>query len=858
MEGAPNKRPRLSEPDDAGGAAPKLDEPAEADEPAAPDAEAAAAAAALAAAGDVRGLLLLEWRLHAVLAHPDAACAQVVGFLRRPSTCERLVRALLLFGDDEAAAQSGAADDVAEAAGDAGDGADTAGGAEPRGLGASERARAAFAASCVLGGGVPEVAATLATSSEVWRSLVSALQREQPSPAMRELSSSMLERMCRSFFLRAGSKAREGFVVMAKRHNLLQTVLHHRRGDAPQLLSLLPLIYRHDHSPKRYAYWSSLELGLQLSGCILAPLDEGGLQTDPMGLLEREHACDVLVSMCEWSAGDRRSVPGGGGGGGEAHGSSSGRSGRSRSRSSADARQWGLSLLAELTESYTYTIAAAAGKVATTEAAADEDSGGGEEPEQGHGQTMRRATTTTIAGALVELAVRDCSCSCQQQPRQQLVGVGVRVLSAVLSLSASLKQPTSSSSYAAITLLNALADAMPRIAAALSNSVHDHISDTTGAGAGGGGGAGGAGGGGVSAGSTALVETVRCIGAACDMVASSASASASASATGSGRNSHHVRFANEEPAAAAAAGTESSSSTADDESALTYYADSGAERKSEEEEEEEEESEEEASAAAIAPLRRALVSARIPTILFKMLLFGDVGRWNMAAAQIIVAVEHIWEAGGTLRGGLFAGDDDWWEQWCLPMLQRARLHVDDACAQKGSGAAEDKDTKVVVPTLGHIVALSCMCDSKGRDMSRAVSARLRLATDSSSSSSSSGGGGGGGDGRSEMWRKHMDEVVFTACREQSATAARVAQLKEQLKQQKQQKRKMRLQRQQQQPPPQSQDSSSGEGTVAGAVTGSTGAASVPVGSSSSSSGGGGRGRGSRQGRSYIDRMPRAD
>ena len=44
MEGAPSKRPRLSEPNDAGG---ELDEPAEADVAAAPDADAAAAAASL-------------------------------------------------------------------------------------------------------------------------------------------------------------------------------------------------------------------------------------------------------------------------------------------------------------------------------------------------------------------------------------------------------------------------------------------------------------------------------------------------------------------------------------------------------------------------------------------------------------------------------------------------------------------------------------------------------------------------------------------------------------------------------------------------------------------------------------------
>eukprot|EP01043_Picozoa_sp_COSAG02_P069720 COSAG02_NODE_12067_length_1604_cov_1.221927_1_plen_230_part_10 len=224
------KRPRLSPPqtcaDEPESAPPELKDPG-------------ALAAELAAVGDVRGLLLLESKLHAVLAEPDAACVKVVGFFRRDSTCERLVHELLLSGTITASSDS----ERAVSSADQGE-ADTAR------LGASDAGRAAFAASCVLGGGIPEVAATLATSDTVWRSLVSKLRREQPSRSVRALSASMLERMCRSFFLRAGSKAREGFVVMAKRHGLLQVALDDRL-QMPQLLSLLPLIYRQDHSPKR-------------------------------------------------------------------------------------------------------------------------------------------------------------------------------------------------------------------------------------------------------------------------------------------------------------------------------------------------------------------------------------------------------------------------------------------------------------------------------------------------------------------------------------------------------------------------------------------------------------------------------
>ena len=108
----------------------------------------------LAAAEDVHGLLLLESGLHTVLAQPDAECAKVVGFLSRPSTCERLVHELLLSDVNASNSDPEAADVVL------GEGEGIL-----ASLVASDAGRAAFAASCVLGGGVPEIAATLATSS---------------------------------------------------------------------------------------------------------------------------------------------------------------------------------------------------------------------------------------------------------------------------------------------------------------------------------------------------------------------------------------------------------------------------------------------------------------------------------------------------------------------------------------------------------------------------------------------------------------------------------------------------------------------------------------------------------------------
>ena len=242
--------------------------------------------AALVVTQDVRGLLLLEERLHAVLARTDAACDTVATFLALPASCARLLRELLAEPPADAGAEAAAA-----------------------------QRRVAFAASCVLGGGVPEVAATLATSAEVWKALIAELRR----PALSVSAQSMLVRMFSSFALRASSKAREGLVVMAKRHSLPALLLH-RAAEAPSLLPLLALLYRHDHAPKRYAFWSSLEL--------CATLGYHTLDAAAAPLL-RELACEALISLCEWSAG---------GVDGSAAAAAAG--------GSINARQWGLSVLA--------------------------------------------------------------------------------------------------------------------------------------------------------------------------------------------------------------------------------------------------------------------------------------------------------------------------------------------------------------------------------------------------------------------------------------------------------------------------------------------------------------------------------
>ena len=77
-------------------------------------------------------------------------------------------------------------------------------------------------------------------------------------------------------------------------------------------------------------------------------------------------------------------------------------------------------------------------------------------------------------------------------------------MTAVLGLTAALKQPTSAKSHAAINLLNAVAEAAPQLSAVLP-----------GAGAGAAGAAAGASGG--------FVTAVRCLGAACELVGSAGS-----------------------------------------------------------------------------------------------------------------------------------------------------------------------------------------------------------------------------------------------------------------------------------------------------------------------------------------------
>ena len=637
------------------------------------DRSAQTLATELAAAGDVLGLLLLESRLHAVLAQPDADCVKVVGFLRRESTCTRLVQVLLL-------------DDLAASTSDPERGsADTPGGQPMKktSLGASDAGRAAFAASCVLGGGIPEVAATLATSDAVWRALITALRRQHDSspPVQGTLPASMLERMCRSFFLRAGSKAREGFVVMAKRHGLLQVVLDSGLQSS-QLLSLLPLIYRHDHSSKRYAYWASLELGMRLTSQVLAassPEPAGYTAPAPL-LVEHEHACEALVAVCEWSAGDR-SRPAGM---------------PMTATSSTDARQWGLSLLAELAER-----CGVAGLDCTK-------------------------SDSTIGGRLVEVAANDCDLS----QRSRLLGV--RSLTAVLSLSSSLRQPASSQSHAAIALATSVATAIPRIAATLEQlatsamETEDRCLDVVGAGTS------------LCRCSTdILIQAVRCIGAAADMVASCAC----------GRP-----------------GPDHDDSQGDE---------------------------------AIEPLRAALVRAHVPTLLMHLLL-GAVGG-TLSAPHIVEALKHIW-ATPIVRDELFAADNcNWWTQWCLPMLDRARLHTAAAAASTPAHAADSGAGSDVQPCFGHIVTVSCLCDENEIAITTEVIRHLTLqasscsegnlsvdSTDTREQNDSpecpSGSGSEKTDGRIAMWCQHM-KLVSAARAAQAATDLRLAQLKRRLKQQ---------------------------------------------------------------------------
>ncbi len=661
------KRPRLSPPqtcaDQPESAPPELKDPG-------------ALAAELAAVGDVRGLLLLESKLHAVLAEPDAACVKVVGFFRRDSTCERLVHELLLSGTITASSDS----ERAVSSADQGE-ADTAR------LGASDAGRAAFAASCVLGGGIPEVAATLATSDTVWRSLVSKLRREQPSRSVRALSASMLERMCRSFFLRAGSKAREGFVVMAKRHGLLQVALDDRL-QMPQLLSLLPLIYRHDHSPKRYAYWASLELGLQLTNRILAALSLGQVDDISAGvvLVEDEYACEALIGMCEWSAGDR-SRPAGL---------------PMKATSSTHARQWGLSLLAELAEG--------------SHAARDPNQ---TSPDPGIGQM------------LVDLAATDCTLSIDG--RQQSPLLGVRGLTAVLSLSASLRQPTSSDSHAAIALATSVAARIPQVVATLEQlaivarstaKAPRCFEEADGRATP------------LCRGSTdVLIQAVRFIGAACDMVASCACGRA----------------------------------------ALVQH--------------------DSQSTDAIDPLRTALVRAHAPTVLMRLLLAATGG--TLAAPHIVTALEHVWAA-PTMRDELFLRDD-WWTQWCLPLLDRAQLHATAGDTSASYCEADHVTGSEILPSLGHIVTLSCLCDETGTDIETEVLRQLTLQSSSCNAGDSPvgstdkngeidlseyvGNSGRKSDDRHAMWRKHM-AVISAACKERAVTDRKLAQLKRKLKQQK--------------------------------------------------------------------------
>lgn len=260
----------------------------------------------------------------------------------------------------------------------------------------------------------------------------------------------VLERCVRSFFLRAGSKAREGFVLMAKRHDLPRVILQ-QRADTPQMLALLPLVYRHDHSVKRYAYWASLELGVQLvCRALQGPAEaavnaEGG--GDASAELQRETACDALVGMCEWSAGGGRSQNG-------------------PQSVSMDGKQWGLSVLAELSESC--------------------------------------SSDGTLAHALVASAVAECSDAGSVQ-------LGVRALTAVLGLSAALKQPTSSKSLAAINLANAVAEAVAQLSNALPKWFAADVPATR------------EGHQTREARGTALVGVVRCLGAACEFVGSAGS-----------------------------------------------------------------------------------------------------------------------------------------------------------------------------------------------------------------------------------------------------------------------------------------------------------------------------------------------
>lgn len=619
---------------------------------------AKSAAAELAAAGDVRGLLLLEAGLHAVLARADAECVKVVGFLRRESTCERLVHELLLSGitassDSErntgATASSSLGSTEAE---------------QLASLAATEPGRAAFAASCVLGGGVPEVAATLATSTTVWRCLVAALRREQASSSVRALSASMLERTCRSFFLRAGSKAREGFVVMAKRHDLLRVILN-RQGETPQLISLLPLIYRHDHSSKRYAYWASLEVGMQLTCRVLTAPPAEPTETSAVAaaaLLEGEYACEALVGMCEWSAGDRSRaarMPMG-------------------ATSSPDARQWGLSLLAELTEG-SHVFA---------------------DHETAHPETVH----TTIGERLVELAARDCTFN---SARQRPALLGVRSLTAVLGVSASLKQPSSAHSHPAIAVVKSVATAIPGMVASLDRLLKmDQIVGVDGEGPN-------------CRGCTEiLVQTVRCVGAASDMVASCACAVATSS----------VAF---EPA------NEHSKAT-----------------------------------QAIEPLRTALMRSHAPTVLLRLLL-GAVGG-TLTAPYIVAALKHVWAA-PTVRSELFAVDD-WWRHWCLPLVERAQLH--------GSAQGDDDGTETeVLPSFGHIVTISCLCDEHGTTLEAAVIEHLTQAASNVAADNSAKDGTGEIADRITIWRKHMADVLG-ACELQAAADLKLAKLKQQLKQQK--------------------------------------------------------------------------
>ena len=117
---------------------------------------------------------------------------------------------------------------------------------------------------------------------------------------------------------------------MARRHDLPRVILQ-QRADTPQMLLLLPLIYRHDHSPKRYAYWASLELGVQLVCRVLQQPAEANADggRDAAAEQQREWACDALVGICEWSSGNGRNQKG-------------------SESVSLDGKQWGLSVLAEL------------------------------------------------------------------------------------------------------------------------------------------------------------------------------------------------------------------------------------------------------------------------------------------------------------------------------------------------------------------------------------------------------------------------------------------------------------------------------------------------------------------------------